>query len=387
MARKPIQNGRNREPAEAISVEFVADAHRLPQADLKDGRQRLLTWYRRDHRDLPWRRRPDDPYAQLVAELMLQQTQVATVVAYYQRFLERFPTVQVLATAPLDDVLALWSGLGYYRRARHLQEAARAVVEKWGGRFPDAVDSLMSLPGVGRYTAGAIASIVFGCRAPVLDGNVARVLTRWRGITQNPRSPEVQSALWALATDLLPRAGKACGDLNQALMELGATVCTPRAPGCLRCPLWADCRAHAEGTTDQIPAAGRRTKVQQVQAVVVAVQADGRLLFVQRPARGLWAGLWELPWEQIKATEDYSATLRRLKSRLPLGTRVRSTPLGHVDRLLSHRAITFHVYTAQCTSPGTRPYRGTRPSAWRDPTDLADQGISQACRAILDLLD
>ena len=233
---------RNTEYATREKVGRLA-TKRLPAA-------RLLRWATKNLRDLPWRVEPRDPYRVWVSEIMLQQTQVVTVIPYFRRFTERFPTVQALAAAPLDDVLKLWEGLGYYARARNLHRAARKVVAEFEGRLPDTVEELSQLPGIGRYTLGAIASIAFGRDAPVVDGNVKRVLCRVYAIRGDARRPAVQKKLWALAEANLPK-GKA-GRWNEAMMELGATVCTPRSPRCDECPLAGVCRARALGIQEQV---------------------------------------------------------------------------------------------------------------------------------------
>src|SRR6185503_9991928 len=210
----------------------------------------LVGWYRGARRDLPWRR-TRDPYAIWVSEVMLQQTRVTVVVPYWQRWMARFPSPAALAGAPLDDVLAAWSGLGYYGRARNLHRGAREVVARYGGRLPDSAGELRTLPGIGRYTAGAIASMAFDRQEPLVDGNVARVLARVFAVEEDVKSAAGQNRLWQLAADLVP--SEAPGDFNQALMELGATLCAPAAPRCAGCPLAADCRAHREGRTDELP--------------------------------------------------------------------------------------------------------------------------------------
>ncbi len=347
-------------------------------------RSRLVRWYDRAKRDLPWRRCEGDGYAQLLAEFMLQQTQVATVVPYFDRFMARYPTVRDLAAADLDDVLAMWSGLGYYRRARNLHAAACMVVEEFGGEVPAEVDALMRLPGVGRYTAGAIASIAHDTRAAVLDGNVIRVLTRVLGIEADVGRTDVQAHLWAEAEKLLPR--KHVGRFNQALMELGATVCSPKAPNCLLCPLRMMCEAGTNGTTDRIPAAAKRTKVKAASVVVAAVQRGKTLLFVQRPEEGLWAGLWELPGVTLDEGESLTAARKRLLRDLPDGASMDPNSLGNVTRLLSHRRMTFHVHRAEVPK-GKRVTRiAGRPARWLRRDQLGAFGLSRACEAVLDLL-
>ncbi len=348
-------------------------------------RSRLAAWYGRCRRDLPWRRRADDPYAQLLAEVMLQQTQVVTVQPYFERFIARFPTVQALAGADEGEVFALWSGLGYYSRARNLHAAARRIVEGWGGAVPRTVAELLTLPGIGRYTAGAIASIAYDMRAPVLDGNVIRVLTRLLGIEEDPRSPAVRDRLWAAAEDLLP--ARRCGDFNQALMELGATVCLPRSPRCADCPIRSACRAFREAAVDRIPAGGRRTKVRAVRIVSAAIaRPDGALLFVQRPARGLWAGLWELPSEELRDGEDVESARRRLAKRLGGIGRIDATPAGEVTRLLTHRRLVFTVFQGRASTRARARWADRQPARWVKRDGLSELGISRACEAVLALV-
>ena len=357
----------------------------LSDAQRRVIRRRLPSWYARCKRDLPWRRRGSDPYAQLLAEVMLQQTQVATVGPYYERFIARFPSVQDLAAAPQDDVLALWSGLGYYSRARNLHAAAKRIVEAFGGYVPRTVEELMTLPGIGRYTAGAIASVAYDVRAPVLDGNVSRVLTRVIGIEDDPKQPAVRERLWAAAKAVLPRTR--CGDFNQALMELGATVCLPRSPQCLTCPIQPVCRAFREGLTDRIPSGGRRTRVLAARMVVAAVRrADGCLLFVQRPDKGLWGGLWELPSEQAGDDENLEQTRLRLAARLRSIGQLDPAPTGEVTRLLTHRRVTFTVFHGRSAKRSRIERIGDQPARWIQPDDVCELGVSRAGEAVLALV-
>jgi A/G-specific adenine glycosylase len=348
----------------------------LTPRQLRTIRRNLLDWYDRHKRDLPWRRRGDDPYAQLLAEFMLQQTQVATVIPYYERFFSRFPTVRVLAEAPQDDVLALWSGLGYYSRARNLHTAARMIVERFGGQVPRTVDELLTLPGIGRYTAGAIASVAFDTRAPILDGNVTRVLMRLLAMDADPKAPATRDALWEVAEAVLPL--ERCGDFNQALMELGATVCTPKNPDCPGCPVRRICAARACGREGEIPPVARRVRVQAAEWVTAAVRAGEAWLFVQRPPTGLWASLWELPSEPLADGEPLEAAWNRLAARLPDGCMLEPTSQPPVTRQLTHRRLTFHPFRG--TAGTRRPGTGHR---WVHPDELSTLGISNATRAIL----
>lgn len=300
--------------------------------------RRLLRWYDRCRRDLPWRpcaARPGplDPYHVLVSEIMLQQTQVATVIPYYHRFLARFPTIADLASAGEQDVLRVWQGLGYYSRARNLQAAARKVLADHGGAMPRNLEQLLKLPGIGRYTAGAIASIAFDLRAPILDGNVTRVLCRLDNITADPREKHTRALLWRRAEEIMP--AQRPGDFNSALMELGATLCTPRNPQCLICPVRAHCEAQAAGTQEQIPAPKKARPTPLVRRTTYCIRKGDRWLIEQRPDRGRWAGMW-----QFLTTEADSKIKLPLRPEKPL-------LLGTVKHALTHRRYEFEVYVAR----------------------------------------
>ncbi|MFM7260071.1 MAG: A/G-specific adenine glycosylase, partial [bacterium] len=264
--------------------------------------ERLTAWFRKSARELPWRQRRDG-YRALVSELMLQQTQVSRVVEKFEPFVRRFPTPAALAAAAEDEVLAAWQGLGYYRRARLLHAAAKAVVERHGGRVPEDPQALRALPGVGRYTAGAVSSIVFGAREPIVDGNVTRVFQRLEARRGSASDGDVQAWAWERA-DAFVAAAREPGVANEALMELGATVCTPAAPRCGACPLRAQCAAFAAGRMDEIPAPKKRVARKDLVFVTACVRrTDGAVLLEQRPTggrsggapSGLWAGLWQPP--------------------------------------------------------------------------------------------
>ncbi len=352
-------------PAGAGFLEPGCSAGYNPQPMARFPRQALLRWYDRTRRDLPWRRTPGNAYRQWLAESMLQQTQVATVLPYYAAFVRRFPRVQDLAAAPLDDVLTLWAGLGYYARARHLHRAARRVHSEFNNRFPDTVAGLMALPGVGRYTAGAVASIAFGRRAPILDGNVKRVLCRCFGIRDDISRPAVIDHLWQVAEAILPR--RRCGDFNQALMELGALICRPRAPDCPSCPLRRQCAAAAGGAPDELPSARRRAKPAAETWQVAAIRHGPRYLLRRRPVNALWGGLWELP-----SGPAAGGTLRQLVAAvLPANARL-SIPGRPGDRLvqrLTHKTLELQVY--YCVSRSAHlPVRSGRRLKWVHPRDF-----------------
>ncbi len=257
-------------------------------------RQQVLRWYdRHGRRDLPWKRRPT-PYRVWVSEIMLQQTQVATVIPYYERFMARFPDVRALADAPLDDVLALWSGLGYYARARNLHAAARAIRDGHRGRFPKNVETLAALPGIGRSTAAAILALSGGERHAILDGNVKRVLARLHAVEGWPGAPAVERELWALAERYTPY--RRVADYTQAMMDIGALLCTRRRPGCARCPIRGGCLAYRTGRQGELPAARpRRERPVRRTRMVMLVDGEGRVLLERRPPSGVWGGLLSFP--------------------------------------------------------------------------------------------
>ena len=346
---------------------------------------KLLRWAARNLRDLPWRVEPRDPYRVWVSEIMLQQTQVVTVIPYFRRFTGRFPTVQALAAAPLGDVLKLWEGLGYYARARNLHRAARKVVAEFEGRLPDTVEELSQLPGIGRYTLGAIASIAFGRDAPVVDGNVKRVLCRVYAIRGDARQPAVQKKLWALAEANLPK-GKG-GRWNEAMMELGATVCTPRSPHCDECPLSGDCRARALGIQEQLPTKATRKKLPHYDVTAAVIRKRGRVFIAQRPVGGMLGGLWEFPGGKRERGESLEECLRReIKEELGVEIEV-DQMVTQVKHAYTHFRITLHAF--ECRLVSGRPL-AIQVADWRwvrfDELDdfafaVTDRKIIQALRA------
>jgi A/G-specific adenine glycosylase len=344
-------------------------------------RRALLSWYRSAGRDLPWRR-TRDPYAIWVSETMLQQTRVEAVIPYYERFLARFPDVGALATADLDDVLSLWAGLGYYSRARNLKRAAEQVVTRFAGRVPDGVDILRELPGVGRYTAGAIASIAFGHPAPIVDGNVARVFARLLGLREPIESSAVKARLWEEAGRLAD--GPSPGDLNQALMELGARVCTPRAPRCDSCPVSRFCDARAAGDAESLPVRAPKREPKQLHTVAALVLRRGKALAVQRPAKGLLGGLWELPGGEIAARERGPAVLERvLRERTGLDV-AKVTRAGRFDYAFTHRALRITVY--RCESAGGRvQLDGWDRHRWIAPETFAELPLGTVSKRALEI--
>ena len=333
-------------------------------------RQKLLEWYDEAGRDLPWRR-TRDPYAVWVSEVMLQQTRVETVIPYYQRFLEKFPTPQALAEADEDVVLSRWSGLGYYRRARLLHAGVREVVAHYGGKVPEDADARRALPGVGRYTAGAIGSIAFDKEEPIVDGNVTRVLARLLRIETPVGTSATTNRLWEEAARLVP--GERPGDFNQALMELGATICMPRQARCASCPVADECEALAHGEVDRLPVKRERKAPKDVDlAAVVATRGRGvgRQVWLVKGDQPLFGGLWGVPMAEGNA--------RAALSHAGLRARLGSAPVGEVEHVLTHRRLRIDVYRASAA-------RGSESDTRRPFTaeDLEDVGISTLTRKLL----
>lgn len=303
----------------------------------------LLAWYDRARRDLPWRR-TRDPYAIWISEAMLQQTRVEAVEGCWRRFLDALPTVEALAAADEARVLALWSGLGYYRRARALQAAARTLVERHGGRFPREREELLALPGIGPYTAGAVLSIAFDLPVALVDGNVARVLARRFALDGDPASGAFQRELWALAEGLVPQ--RRAGDWNQALMELGATVCTPRAPRCGHCPWGAECLARARGLTEVLPRPRARPATVEVQLTIAVAERAGAVLLRRRPVGGRMAGLWEFPTREEPGSGGGASGLFPAELDLPL-VLDEGAPLGTLSHAITRHRIRARVLPAR----------------------------------------
>jgi A/G-specific adenine glycosylase len=330
----------------------------------------LLTWFDRHRRDLPWRR-TRDPYRIWLSEVMLQQTRVEVVLPYYARFIARFPSIQDLAAAPLEEVLALWSGLGYYRRARQLHAAAQRVATAGGG-FPHTLESLRALPGIGDYTAAAVASIAFGLATPVLDGNVERVLSRWLALAESPKGSQARRRLLAAAESLLDPLRP--GDSNQALMELGAILCTPRNPKCLLCPVAAGCRAAAEGNPEHYPVPQAKRAVERRRLVVAVVEdAHGVLLFRRPDDSELLAGTWELPWVEETEGDAGAALAARYGGRWRLGPLVAQVRHG-----ITFRDLAVAVHRAELETPGK-----VREAGWFDAEGRAGLPLSSLVGKVL----
>jgi A/G-specific adenine glycosylase len=343
-------------------------------------RRRLLAWFREHRRDLPWRV-TRQAYPIWVSEVMLQQTQVATVIGYFHRFLEVFPTLGALAAADEQQVLKLWEGLGYYRRARDLHRAAKLLVARHGGEIPDDPAALRELPGFGRYTVGAVLSQAFGRRLPILEANSLRVLCRFFGVRDDPRASKTQRKLWQLAEVILPRTE--VGDFNQALMELGALVCTPSAPRCETCPVSRHCAARAAGLQEEIPLKPKPPVIEEVREVAVVVRRGRRVFLAQRGPEGRWANMWEFPHGPVDGDMDEAAA-RFLREAVGLEAEVGP------ELLTVRHGVTRWRITLVCVGA---TYRGGefRPGAyargvWVDPNGLSAYPISSPQRRLAEAL-
>lgn len=337
----------------------------------------LLDWYDRNARPLPWRA-TKDPYAILVSEFMLQQTQVSTVIPYFERFMRRFPTVGALAEAGEDEVLAAWKGLGYYRRARNLHRAAQAVVAEYGGELPRTAEELRRLPGVGAYTAAAVASIAFGEPVPVLDGNVLRVMARVLGeerpVDQAPAQRRMREHLSALIPKDRP------GDFNQALMELGATLCSPTNPGCGACPVACGCAARAQGDPGRLPVKAKRVSVRVERRVAGVLFAADRVLLVQRPAGALLGGLWEFPNVEGSGEEGEASLKGWVEERLGLPVE-RWERLGEVEHRFSHLHWIVEVVAARVSACEVAE-AASPPFAWVTAGAFEEKAVPKAMQKV-----
>jgi A/G-specific adenine glycosylase len=336
---------------------------------------RLLSWYRQHGRRLPWRGH-SDPYVVWVSEIMLQQTRVEAVIPYFERWMSRFPTLEILANASEQEVLSAWEGLGYYSRARNLQRAARMVVERYGSQLPRDISALRKLPGIGRYTAGAIASIAFGMDQPTLDGNLRRVLARLFDVSQAADTPAGDRILWELAAENLPH-GQA-GDYNQALMDLGATVCLPKKPHCSSCPLVRVCRARARGVQGQRPVLKPKRKVPHYVQVAAVIERDGQVLIARRPSIGLLGGMWEFPNGRVEG-EPALELETVIETGYNLWVRV-GDPLGIVKHAYTHFQVTEYAYLCEAIS-----IRRQENLEWVEFVNLADYPMGKIDRQIAGL--
>ena len=354
----------------------------LDPARVRRARRNLLRWYDEHKRDLPWRR-TEDPYAIWVSEMMLQQTRVETVRARYVDFLARFPDVATLASASEQEVLKAWEGLGYYRRARFLHRAAQTLHDRGEASLPDDLDALRALPGFGAYTAAAVASIAFGRPHAVVDGNVIRVLARYLGEDGDVTRAGVRRRIDETAQALL--APRRAGDWNQAVMELGAVVCTPRSPSCLVCPLRRDCDGLAAGEPERLPVKPARKKTPHFDIAAGLLWRDGRLLIARRKADGLLGGLWEFPGGKREAGESLEAALRReVREETDLEV-LAAEPFTSIDHAYSHFRITLHLFHCR-VGAGEPQARACEEPRFVRVDELGDYPFPRANRRALDLL-
>lgn len=340
----------------------------------------LLAWYDQNAAPLPWREN-HDAYRVWLSEIMLQQTQVETVKPYFDRFLQAFPTVHDLAAAPLDEVLKLWEGLGYYSRARNLHQAAQQVSQVYNGQFPQTVEGLLALPGIGRYTAGAISSIAFGQVAPLLDGNVIRVFARLTDLQADVTEPKTKDQLWKLAEECLDHDRP--GDYNQSLMELGRVICKPRSPLCGECPISHACKAFANGTQAERPVKKRKAATPHYDVAAGMVWNEmGEVLIAQRPLEGLLGGLWEFPGGKQESGETLPECLRReLREELAIEVEVGEL-FTVVQHGFTHFKITLHAFTCRYLD-GEPQAIGVRDWAWVQPSELSRYSFGKADRQVI----
>ncbi|APD11465.1 A/G-specific adenine glycosylase [Pandoraea vervacti] len=360
--------------------------------------ERLIAWQAEHGRhDLPWQN-TRDAYRIWLSEIMLQQTQVATVIPYYGRFLERFPDVAALASAPQDDVMALWSGLGYYSRARNLHRCAQVVVAEHGGRFPADPETLATLPGIGRSTAAAIAAFAYDAHAAILDGNVKRVLARVFGIEGFPGTPKIEREMWTLAESLLPQRDLPA--YTQGMMDLGATLCGRGKPRCGECPFDSDCVAHATGRERTLPTSKPKKAQPERYVDVLVIRAGDRVLFERRPDSGIWGGLWSLP-ELTPPTDTREADDASLRARLTGHATALGARLGPVQSLVPLQGLT-HVFThfklhlrpwlvtlsanGESTASTASTALGDASRAWLDGAGVVAAGLPSPIRKIADAL-
>lgn len=349
-------------------------------------RSKLLAWFGGARRDLPWRG-THDPYAILVSELMLQQTQVQTVIPFYERFLSRFPTLASLAEASEEEVLRHWSGLGYYRRARHLHHLAREVQGSHGGRIPRDKQAVLALPGIGPYTAGAILSIAHGLPEPLVDGNVERVLARVFRIDSDLAMVKGRRLIWDLAKELVPEDQP--GEFNQALMELGATLCLPKSPKCLVCPLAGSCEAFRAGMAEELPVKTRSKRTERVEEAVLLGIHQGRWLLVDRNEERLYSGMWQFPWVwRSPAESSLRETLARLANAFSFKVD-RAESFHTLKHAVTFRSIRTTFFRVNLSKPSCRPVsKGLEwRLRWRTADELHQEALPGYQRRVLPILD
>ena len=343
----------------------------------------LIAWFNDNRQSLPWRENRT-PYRVWVSEIMLQQTQIATVIPYFDRFMRHFPDVQTLAAAPLDDVLKLWEGLGYYSRARNMHRAAKKIVEEFRGEFPSTAKDWMRLPGIGRYTAGAVASLAFGEDAPLLDGNVIRVLTRWHNLDDDITQTSTKQMLWTLAGDMLPRGH--AGQWNEAIMELGQRICLPKNPTCESCPVAKLCAARATNRQHTLPVRPRRKSLPHREvAAGIIIREDKQILITKRYADAMLGGLWEFPGGKREPDETLpECVVREIREELAIDVEV-GYQLAVVRHAYTHFKMTLYAFVCRHVS-GVPQALGCAEWRWT-PIDQLDQyAFPRADHSIIEAL-
>ncbi|QGZ60503.1 A/G-specific adenine glycosylase [Paraburkholderia acidisoli] len=343
---------------------------------------RLIAWQREHGRhDLPWQN-TRDPYRIWLSEIMLQQTQVSTVIPYYARFLERFPTVEALAAAPSDDVMALWAGLGYYTRARNLHRCAQVVTDEHGGQFPSTGEALAELPGIGRSTGAAIASFAFGARETILDGNVKRVLARVFGVEGFPGEKRVENAMWTLAESIVPGAAASDAEVSaytQGLMDLGATLCGRGKPDCARCPFAADCVANATGRQRELPAARPKKVVPQRRTWMLVLMDGDAVMLEKRPPSGIWGGLWSLP-----EAADEAALAERAQAYGASDAAAKGIPLMPLTHTFTHFKLDIEPRLVEVMRDAAALEANDGAFAWVPLAQIDAYGVPAPVRKLLD---
>ena len=381
----------NRMRAKKVSTSARSRSNSVNPVKISNLLSALLKWFAINARDLPWRR-THDPYAIWVSEIMLQQTQVKTVIPFWERWMREMPTVETLANAPSEKIHKLWEGLGYYTRVRNMQKAAQQIVNKHSGQFPTSFEDVLSLPGIGPYTVGAICSIAFNQATPIVDGNVIRVLTRVFGIRENVREKTVNARLWELAQMLVGAArskghpvtchGKlqfgACSALNQSLMELGATVCMPMQPRCTECPLNRQCVARKLGFIESIPNLGKRIASTQRRFIACVIERNGHVLVRQRPAGVVNAHLWEFPNAEVPL--KLSASKCRTQIETELGCALEQfAPLTEVKHSITRYRISLQAFSGRLNGAMPR----TEAGQWLSHAELERLPFTSAHRRVL----
>jgi len=341
----------------------------------------LTCWYQASHRDLPWRN-TKNAYHIWLSEIMLQQTQVKTVIDYYHRFLDRYPTIHSLAEAPADELMKQWEGLGYYARCRNLQKAAQIIMSQHDGEFPKTLEEAQALPGIGQSTAGAILTFAYGQKHPLLDGNVKRVLSRVFDVEAEIQQPAVIRQLWQYSQELLEESREPYA-YNQAIMELGATVCLPQNPRCLLCPVKPYCSAQAQGTQHERPVKSARKATPHHDIAVGVIWKDGKILIQQRPAEGLLGGLWEFPGGKREPGEALEETVRReIEEELNIEVRVK-TLITTVKHAYTHFKITLYAYHCDYAQGEPEP-RACQAWRWAEPEELEQYAFPKANKTVLE---